>query len=81
MMLQFLIPLALLGCPIGMGLMMFFTGRGATEGKRKADVGTPLVDGQPAVALAELKAEQARLSEQIGQLEDDATPLAARASV
>jgi hypothetical protein len=73
--------LALLGCPIGMGLLMFFMGRGAMGDKRKAAVGIPPVDDHPAVTLAELKAVQTRLSEQNDQLEDDATPLASRVSV
>ena len=76
-MLQFLTPLALLACPIGMGLMMFFMGRGAMGGRRKADEGTLAIDGQPAVTLVELNAEQARLSEQV---DHDSTPPGSRAS-
>jgi hypothetical protein len=78
---QFLTPLALLACPIGMGLMMFFMGRGAMGGRRKADEATLPVNDQSAVTLAELKAEQARLAEQIDQLEHGPTPRAERASV
>ena len=77
---QFLTPLALLACPIGMGLMMFFMGRGAMGGRRKADEGTLPIDGQAMVTLAELKAEQARLAEQIDQLKHDPTPPASRSS-
>ncbi len=59
--------LALLACPIGMGLMMLFMGRGMMGGggmkktdSRQSDDGSP---------LAEMKAEQARLAEKIEALE------------
>lgn len=60
-----LLVLALLACPIGMGLMMLFMGRGMmggmkqNDGQREADQGS----------LAEMKAEQARLAEKIEALE------------
>lgn len=57
--------LAALGCPVSMGLMMWFMGRGMGMGGRKptkdADAG--------AVSLAELKAEQRRLAATIAQIE------------
>ena len=55
-----LVPLALLACPIGMGLMMFFMMRGM-GGARKHDA--------PGGSLPDLKAEQARLAEKIDALE------------
>lgn len=58
-----LLPLALLACPVGMGVMMWFMGRGMMGG-RKEEAG--------AQALPDLKAEQARLAEKIEALEGKA---------
>lgn len=58
-----LLPLALLACPIGMGLMMFFMARGMGMGGGKKE---PTVEGDH---LPTLKAEQVRLAEQIESLE------------
>lgn len=60
-----LLALALLACPLGMGLMMWFMGRGM----RKPEVATAKDDHDP--SLAELKAEQAKLNDAIEQLEQD----------
>ena len=59
-----LLLLAVLACPIGMGLMMFFMGRGMMGGMKHndRDAGTD--------SLAEMKAEQARLAEKIDTLEE-----------
>lgn len=54
--------LAVLACPVGMGLMMVFMGRGMMGGKKKD---TP--ESQES-SLAEMKAEQARLAEKIDAL-------------
>ena len=60
--------LAMLACPIGMGLMMLFMGRGMMGGKRDDEkVDEPQGD---AGSLTGLKAEQARLAEQIALLEE-----------
>jgi Protein of unknown function (DUF2933) len=60
-----LVLLAVLACPIGMGLMMLFMGRGMMGGmkksRREGDAEDP--------SLAEMKAEQARLAEKIEALE------------
>lgn len=53
--------LAVLACPVGMGLMMWFMFKGMKAGKR----------GDAPVSLAALKAEQARLSDSILALERD----------
>lgn len=55
-----LAPLALLACPIGMGLMMWFMSRGMRAERHDAA-------GQQSVE--ELRAEQARLAAQIDRLE------------
>ena len=57
--------LALLACPIGMGLMMLFMGRGMMGGMKKTD--SPQSDNKS--PLGEMKAEQARLAEKIEALE------------
>ena len=61
-----LLLLAVLACPIGMGLMMLFMGRGMMGGTKQKD-------GRESDAadssLAEMKAEQARLAEKIEALE------------
>lgn len=63
---QDLLPiLALLACPIGMGLMMLFMGKGMFSSKSKVE--TPL--GPDAMSLRELKREQARVHEHIERLE------------
>lgn len=61
-----LLVLALLACPIGMGLMMLFMGRGMMGGMKKTDDSRQSDDRSP---LAEMKAEQARLAEKIEALE------------
>jgi len=58
--------LAVLACPIGMGLMMLFMGRGMMGGGMKKTDSSQNDDRSP---LAEMKAEQARLAEKIEALE------------
>lgn len=58
-----LLPLALLACPVGMGLMMWFMMRGG-RGQEQQPSGDSLLD---------LKAEQDRLAEKIQALEGDQT--------
>jgi hypothetical protein len=58
--------LALLACPISMGLMMWFMGRGMMGGKRDSKSAN---SGGP--SLEELKVEQARLAKKIAELDDD----------
>ena len=63
-----LLLLAVLACPVGMGVMMLFMGKGMMGGKKTAeprdDIGS----------LADMKAEQARLAEKISALEERQTP-------
>lgn len=60
--------IALLACPIGMGLMMLFMGRSMGMGRNKHEKSTDATaDGR---SLAELKAMQARLAEKIDALEE-----------
>lgn len=75
---EHLLPLlALLACPIGMGLMMLFMGRGMASSKAKDPRRPP-----EARSLAELKREQARLRDQIEGVErrDRHQPSASRAA-
>lgn len=57
---EWLLPVALLACPVGMGAMMWFMGRGMM-GKKESTT--------EALGLPDLKAEQARLAEKIAMLE------------
>jgi hypothetical protein len=61
-----LLLLAVLACPIGMGVMMLFMGREMMGGKRnnggESEAGSS--------SLADMKAEQARLAEKIQALEE-----------
>ena len=60
-----LVGLAVLACPVGMGLMMWFMARGM----KKPEAAKAKDDRAP--SLAELKAEQAQLNEAIDRLERD----------
>jgi hypothetical protein len=64
-----LVFLALLACPVGMGLMMWFMSRGMMGGQRHDEMshGDEASEG----SLAELKAEHARLGERIEALESE----------
>jgi DUF2933 family protein len=55
-----LAPLALLACPIGMGLMMFFMGKGMMGGKKEE---------QDATSVEQLQEEQKRLAAEVERLE------------
>ncbi len=61
-----LLLLALLACPVGMGLMMVFMGRGMMGGMKRDDARR---EDDRTTSLAEMKAEQARLAEKIEALE------------
>jgi len=61
-----LLLLAVLACPVGMGLMMVFMGRGMMGGMKQKNRDETETG---ASALAEMKAEQARLAEKIEALE------------
>lgn len=63
-----LLLLAVLACPVGMGLMMWFVGKSMQAG------GKPSADAEPAAghgprSVTELRAVQAHLSSEIERLE------------
>lgn len=63
-----LLLLAVLACPVGMGVMMLFMGKGMMGGRKTAQ------PGDDSGSLADMKAEQARLAEKISALEERQTP-------
>lgn len=67
-----LVALALLACPLGMGLMMWMMGRGMMGGNKGSEASSE--------SLADLKAEQARLDARIADTErrQQADPVARR---
>jgi hypothetical protein len=58
-----LLALAVLACPVGMGLMMWFMSKGMKSGEGRAEPDRP-------ASLEELRDEQARLSADIQRLEE-----------
>jgi hypothetical protein len=69
-----LYPLALLACPVGMGAMMFFMMRTGAKHQQEAKD-----EAGDARSLAELKAEHARLADEIERLDQPtASPKAAK---
>ena len=63
-----------LACPISMGLMMVFMGRGMMGGKVRDKSAPEMQDEQQSLAV--LKEEQARLAEKIAKLERQAAEVA-----
>ena len=61
---EVLLGLAVLACPIGMGLMMLFMGRGTFGGSKRRE-SAPDTSGD----LASLKSEAARLDARIEEIE------------
>ena len=61
---QVLLSLAVLACPVGMGLMMFFMGRGMLGAKKRDEAKAGSADD-----LGALKAEAARLDARIVELQ------------
>jgi len=66
--------LAALACPVGMGLMMVFMGKGMMGGKPRDQSAPEMQDEQQ--SLTALKAEQARLAKKIAMLEQQAAAAA-----
>ncbi|MGH2716337.1 MAG: hypothetical protein ACRDSN_03245 [Pseudonocardiaceae bacterium] len=59
-----LVALALLACPVGMGLMMWFMSKGMRGGQRRAEP-----ERERPASIDELRSEHARLSADIQRLE------------
>lgn len=67
-MMSILPSLALLACPIGMGLMMWFMGKG----HRDKTSPNPQVESAPPPSLEHMREEQRRLEARISELETSA---------
>lgn len=63
-----ILPLLLLACPIGMGLMMWFMSKGMKSGQGKQSEHARAAGTE---SLAELRTVQARLAAQIDAAESD----------
>jgi hypothetical protein len=61
-----LLGLAVLACPVGMGLMMWFMAKGMRSGSRQRT--------EEPTSLDELQAEHRRLGAEIERLERDSSP-------
>jgi hypothetical protein len=61
-----LLGLAVIACPVGMGLMMWFMTRGRRSGSSP--------DANAATSLEDLRAEHRRLGAEIERLERDSSP-------
>jgi hypothetical protein len=61
-----LLGLAVLACPVGMGVMMWFMAKGMRSGSK--------ADAKRATSLEELQAEHRRLGAEIDRLERDSVP-------
>lgn len=64
-----------LACPVSMGLMMVFMGKGMGKGSKHKD-SPPNGHADDQHTLADLKAEQARLAEKLSALEGEHKPAA-----
>jgi len=61
-----LLGLAVLACPVGMGLMMWFMAKGMRSGSKP--------DAKAATSVEELQAEHRRLGDEIERLERESPP-------
>ena len=69
---EILTALALLACPVGMGVMMWYMARGSRSESEPRQSEQRPSQPRPAATVDELRAEHERIAARLRELEDDA---------